>query len=606
MRQSPEVVYPPPVGVHLAPPPAPSADEGLDRVSPQQVLLAAGAVALVAAGAASLGAAGGWLPTALGVLTALASLRCARRQLRASAETLAVAAVVLVVVGDRAHSDTTSAGWLAVLGAVFLVLGRLARNTLAWPIAAWVAAQLAVLTALPDLGLSSLPHVAAVLGTAVAGLLVTLRARRPVAVVALGTSLPWWSVGVLEGTSLVWSTPSPATASGAAALLVVAAGVLVALRRRGGLRRLLGPRPLLPVLSGAVAGSALAGVLHSTGPDGVPVAGYLGLVVAALVAELASTRPNSVVRPTGLALAVTATVLSVANLVADARWTALALLLLAASVPALLVAARQPADRPGALPVAVACLAGAALLTEADGTLGAGRAGPLLLALAVAALGAASLERHSRSEVPLAVSAVVVGVVAVAHVGRSGDLTAIGGAVAVLGAALVGYASRTGRAPARSGGCAALVAAAWLVAADAGLQVPEAYTLPLAAGLLLHSGRRLATAPSWSAWGPALAAAFVPSVFLALVQPDLTRVLLVVLAATVTTTAATGWGVQAPFVVGAVSLTVLAVGRLVAVLPPPGLVALAVAGAALLAVGASYESRRQRAREAIASLADMR
>jgi len=83
-------------------------------------------------------------------------------------------------------------------------------------------------------------------------------------------------------------------------------------------------------------------------------------------------------------------------------------------------------------------------------------------------------------------------------------------------------------------------------------------------------------------------------------------VLLVVAAATLTTTAATGWGVRAPFLVGAGTLAVVAVGRLVAVLPVPGLVAFAVAGAVLLGVGASYESRRRQAREAIASVADMR
>jgi hypothetical protein len=83
-------------------------------------------------------------------------------------------------------------------------------------------------------------------------------------------------------------------------------------------------------------------------------------------------------------------------------------------------------------------------------------------------------------------------------------------------------------------------------------------------------------------------------------------VVLVVGAATLTTIAATGWALQAPFLVGAASLVTVAVGRLVAVLPAPGLVAFAAAGAVLLGVGASYESRRRQAREAIASLADMR
>jgi hypothetical protein len=196
--------------------------------------------------------------------------------------------------------------------------------------------------------------------------------------------------------------------------------------------------------------------------------------------------------------------------------------------------------------------------------------------------------------------------VAVGHVGRNGDGPALAGALAVLGAALVGYAGRTDRVPARAGGCAALVLAGWVFAADAGSRAPEAYTVPLAAVLLLFSGRRLATAPSWSSWGPALLAGYLPAVSLAVLEPDLLRVVLVVVAATVTTIAATGLGVRAPLLVGAGSLVTVAVGRLVAVLPAFGSVAVAVAGALLLAVGASYESRRRQAREAIPSLADMR
>jgi hypothetical protein len=404
----------------------------------------------------------------------------------------------------------------------------------------------------------------------------------------------------------VWTTTSGSAAVLTGLLLVAAAGTLLALRRRPSLRPLLGPRPAVPVLTGAVTGAAVAGVLQALGPVGVPAAGYVGLVTAALVGQFASPGPRSLLRPAGLALAATATGTSVVRLLVDGHLTALALLLLTAAGPAVLVAARQPADRPGALPVTVGCLAGSALLAEADGSLAPGGTGPLLLALAVLALAAATLERHSRAEVPLAVSAVLVGVVAVAHVGRTGHADAASVGLAVLGAALVGYASRTERVPARALGCAALVGAAWLAVGDAGVRVPEAYTLPLAAVLLLYAGRRLRTAGSWTSWGPALLVAFGPSVVLSLVQPDLLRVLLVVLAATLTTITATGEAVRAPFLVGATSLVVVAVGRLAAVLPAAGSVAVAVAGVLLLGVGASYESRRRLAREAVASLADMR
>ncbi|WP_138760288.1 SCO7613 C-terminal domain-containing membrane protein [Modestobacter altitudinis] len=611
MPQEPEVHYPPPLGRALPPPPAPPADEGLRRVTPQQVLLAAGAVAVVVAGAASLSLTGRLVSTVLALAAAAASVRSARRGLRASEETLAIAAVSLSVLGDRATSTDRGVLVLGLLAGLWWLLGRVARSTVTWPVAAWLTAQFAVLTALTGGEPAAPAQVAAVLGTAVAGLLVAVRARRPVAGTALVTAAPWWVTGVVQGLHLVWTTPSGSAAALVGLLLVAAAGALLALRRRPSLRRLLGPRPAVPVLAGAVTGAAVAGVLQALGPAGGPAAGYLGLATAALVGQFASPHPRSLVRPAGLAVAATATGASVVQLLAEGHGTALALLLLTAAAPAVLVAARQPVDRPGALPVTVGCLAGSALLAEADGSLAPGWTGPLLLTLAVVALAAATLERHSRAEVPLAVSAVVVGVVAVAHVGRTGDAAAASVALAVLGAALVGYADRTSRAPARAGGCAALVGAAWLAIGDAGVRVPEAYTLPLAAVLLLYAGRRLRTGDSWSSWGPALVAAFGPSVVLSLVQPDLLRVLLVVVTATLTTITATGLtaaseGVRAPFLVGATSLVVVAVGRLAAVLPAAGSVAVAVAGVLLLGAGASYESRRRQAREAVASLADMR
>uniref|UniRef100_UPI001C20F0A8 SCO7613 C-terminal domain-containing membrane protein n=1 Tax=Modestobacter excelsi TaxID=2213161 RepID=UPI001C20F0A8 len=588
----------------LPPPPAPPAGEGLRRVAPQQVLLAAGAVALVVAGAASLSVIGRLGSTVLALAALAASVRSARRGLRASEETLAIAAVSLSVLGDRASPTGRGVLVLGLLAGLWWLLGRIARSTVTWPVAAWLAAQFAVLTALTGGDAASLTQVAAVLGTAVAGLLVALRARRPVSEIALVTAAPWWVTGVVAGLRLVWTTSSGPAAVLVGLLLVAAAGALLALRRRPSLRPLLGPRPAVPVLAGGVTGAAVAGVLQALGPAGVPAAGYVGLVTAALVGQFASPHPRSLLRPAGLALAATATGASVVRLLVDGHGTALALLLLTAAAPAVLVAARQPADRPGALPVMVGCLAGSALLAEADGSLAPGWTGPLLLTLAVVALAAATLERHSRAEVPLAVSAVVVGAVAVAHVARTGHAAAASVALAVLGAALVGYADRTERVPARAVGCAALVGAAWLAVGDAGVRVPEAYTLPLAAVLLLYAGRRLRTGDSWGSWGPALLAAFGPSVVLGLVQPDLLRVLLVV-AATLTTITATGEGVRAPFLVGATSLVVVAVGRLAAVLPAAGSVAVAVAGVLLLGVGASYESRRQ-AREAVASLADMR
>lgn len=602
-----EVVYPPPVGVPLPPPPA-APEVGPGRVSPQSVLLGAGAVAVVAAGAALLTAGGsGTGRVGVAVLAAAAaavSLRTGYRGLRTTEEVLASTAVVLALVAASASGQVPRPGVLAGLALAFLAVGLVGPTAVSWPVAAWGAGQAAVLTALPGFGLAPVLHAGAVLGTALAGLVVALLGRRPVAVVALMSTAPWWAVGVVEGQRLAWAdSPEGLPRAGAAALLVAASAGLLATRVRRSLRPLLGPRSAVPVVSGLVAGTGVAGALSGVGPLGVAAGGYLGLALAAGVAELAPPHRHAVVRPAGLTAASTLTGLAVVQLLADGRWAALALLLVIAAVPALLVAARQPADRPGALPVAVGCLAGATVLAHTGHVFTRGGTGWLLLALAVVSLGVATRLRRQQPELPLAAAGTVVGGLGLLV---PGDWSGVAGPLAVLGAALTGYAALADRRGARAAGCAALVAAAWLAAATADVRVLEAWSLPAAAGLLLFSGRRLAEAPSWSSWGPALLTGFVPSVALAVTEPGTLRLLLVVAAATLTTTAATGWGVQAPFVVGAGALVVVAAGRLVWALPWPGLVAVAVAGALLLLVGGSYESRRQQAVEVVGRVTDMR
>jgi hypothetical protein len=607
--RSPDAVpYPPPLGSSIPPPPAPPEDAGPGRLSPQSVLLGAGAVAVVAAGAATStdGAAGTsrLVVAALAAVATVASVRAGRRRLRTTEEVLAATAAVLALMAATTATRTLDVPLLAGLVAGFLVVSRVGRTAVTWPVAAWMAAQLAVLAGPAGARLHPAAHVAVVLGTALAGLLIAGSARRAVAVVALVTTVPWWVAGVAEAQRLAWSADAAGWARAAAAgLLAVAAAALLATRSRRTLRPLFGPRPAVPVLSGVVAGAGVAGALSGAGPVGVPTTGYLGLALAAVVAERASTRPGAVVRPAGLAAASTLAGLAVVELSIDGRWAALALLLALAALPALLVAARQPADRPGALPVAVGCLAGATVLAHAGGVFAADRAGTILLVLALATLGAATLLREHRSEVPLAVTGTVVGALALA---LPGDSSSAAAPLAVLGAALTGYGTLAHRRSARAVGCAALVAAAWLTAAAAEVAALEAWTLPAAAGLLLFSGRRLADAPSWSAWGPALLTGYVPSVLLAVLEPGVGRLLLVVAAATLTTTAASRWDVQAPFVVGAGALVVVALGRLVEALPWPALIAVAAAGTVLVGMGASYENRRGQARAAVGRVADMR
>ncbi|MEU2348939.1 hypothetical protein [Modestobacter sp. NPDC049651] len=610
MARRSEVVYPPPLAA--APPPPPAAEsDGVGRLSPQLVLVGAGAVAVVAAGGASVAgaSAGQVLLTLLVVALAAGSVTAGHRELRTSEETLAAACAVLAAIGAEATSRSSAESpvlLLALLSAAFLAVSGLARGAATWPIAAWCAGQLAVLSALGGLELAPAEHVAALLGTASAGVAVALRARRPVALVALATSLPWWGVGVVEGARLAWRVDG-VTAGTAAALMTAGAAGLLALRTRRELHRWLGPRPAVPVVAGAVAGTGLAGALQAIGPAGEAATGWLGLAVAAAVGAAASPGPRSLLRPAGLSLATTLTLLAVVQLLRDGHWTVLAVQLAVAAVPAVLVAARQPADRAGALPIAVGCLAASVALAEADGQLPAAAAGPLLLLIGTAALAGAAVLRGNRSERSLAVAGTVVGIAAVVHQRLAPDdpsSPVLG--LAVLGAALLGYGALTDRSRARALGCAALVLAAWVAAADAGLRVPEAYTLPAAIMLLLYPARGLADGPSWPTWGPGLLVGFLPSGWLAVTEPDLVRLVGVLLAAVAAVAAGTLLEVRAPFAVGAGVLVGVAVGRVLVSLPPAGQLALLVVGVALIAAGTGYEDARRSAVRLAAHVADLR
>ena len=75
------------------------------------------------------------------------------------------------------------------------------------------------------------------------------------------------------------------------------------------------------------------------------------------------------------------TVLSVAQLAAAGGWSQLCLLLVLTAAPTVFVAVHRPEDRPVAVPTALGCLAGAALLALPDGLLSPVATAVLLTAL---------------------------------------------------------------------------------------------------------------------------------------------------------------------------------------------------------------------------------
>ncbi|MFF0448699.1 SCO7613 C-terminal domain-containing membrane protein [Streptomyces sp. NPDC004609] len=255
--------------------------------------------------------------------------------------------------------------------------------------------------------------------------------------------------------------------------------------------------------------------------------------------------------------------------------------------------------------------------------------------LVIAVCGAAGLESHRMGPVLLVVPAVVA--VVAARLGRSPLAVPLEGTAAVVGLSAVpfavehrptlalvlalggviaaGTAIRPERRPGAGYAAAGLfLAATWVRLAASGVTAPEAYTLPvtvlaLAVGVLRR--RRDAEVPSWTAYGPGLAATLVPSLHAAWGDAHWLRPLLLGLAALAVTLAGARLRLQALLVLGGAVLAldalhelapyvVQVVGALPRWLPP------ALAGLLLLGVGATYEQRLRDARRLRESVGRMR
>ena len=125
--------------------------------------------------------------------------------------------------------------------------------------------------------------------------------------------------------------------------------------------------------------------------------------------------------------------------------------------------------------------------------------------------------------------------------------------------------------------------------------VPEAYTLPFA-GLTLLAGileaRQRTELSSWAAYGPALLAAFVPTIAIVLATEagDL-RELLLLLGAVATLIVGARLQQQAPVVIGALATAIAAIHFATTLVGP--WVVLVPVGVVLLLLGATNESRRR-------------
>jgi hypothetical protein len=188
-------------------------------------------------------------------------------------------------------------------------------------------------------------------------------------------------------------------------------------------------------------------------------------------------------------------------------------------------------------------------------------------------------------------------VLATGHSGHSAGICTVWGIAVGLRALLRGQGTDARRYRVVAATAVELVAY-WLLLAENEVSVVEAYTVPAAAVATLAgwlAARRRPGLSSWTAYGPALIAAFAPS--LAVVMPEegapVRRLALGVAAVAVVLVGAR-WRLRAPFVVGGAVLALLAVHEVALVWDLiPRWAPLAAAGLGLVAVATTYERRRR-------------
>jgi hypothetical protein len=616
----------PPEPPAAAPPPPSPAPPGRPprRVSPQQVLLGLGALLVVAAGIAFVAVA--WTRLGLvfqsAVMATVTATACgvsawtARRGLRATEEALAAAGAALLAVDLGAAHALGLWGldgvpvrlWTAVscalVAAVALGLGRRTRSTVTWPLVALLAVQLVPLLLLPGDAIAGAAGVAAVLGTALLDVVVLLGLRRVLAPVAQVLAALWAAAAAAGGVLVAWAGTT-VDAWTTTALLAAAGAVGLLLRQDA---RLTGRLPAAPAVAAAGATAtalALTGALARADLPGWVAAAALGLVLLTAAVPAAPHRTAlAALLPSGGLL----TAGGAALLAADGRAGVLGLVALAGTVPAALAAVRLPGLRPQATVAALLCPVGAVLLAREAGWLGAAVAGLLVVLVAAAGFALAAARAGTPEEPAAAGAAALATLLAAVSSAETGAWGQVAVQLAVAGAAAGAYALVAHRLDVAVLAVADLVVACWVAAGGAAVQTVEVYTLPAAAGLLVVALPQLrAGARSWAAEGAAVATALAPSALVAVAEPSAPRLVLVVVAAGALTVAGTVTHRQAPFVVGAASLAFVVLGRLTPYAPlAPRWLTLAVVGLLLLALGATYERRRQQAREAVAWVAQMR
>ncbi|MGW5563689.1 SCO7613 C-terminal domain-containing membrane protein [Streptomyces tendae] len=279
-------------------------------------------------------------------------------------------------------------------------------------------------------------------------------------------------------------------------------------------------------------------------------------------------------------------------------------------------AGRRPRHAPFTVPAALAHATALACALGASAGLRPPHTALLVLVVpAVAALIASrssgSRASGSRATVPVEVAGAAAGLLALALVVPDPPMLAL--VLSLNGVVAAATALRPERRAVGWAAAVLLLAAAWVRLAAWEVGTPEAYTLPVTGPALVvgYLRRRRDTAvSSWTAYGPGLAATLVPSLLAAWDDQHWLRPLLLGVAALAVTLVGARRRLQAPLVLGAGVLALVALHELAPYLTQvvgalPRWVPPALAGLVLLVLGATYEHRlrdARRLREALGRL----
>jgi hypothetical protein len=564
---------------------------------------------LLARAAAVLGSAGTW--STVIVVAAVSALDGGPTDRLTGAGVLAAAAAVAGLVAALWRDDDTirplGAGTATGVGLAAVWIGASATVTgdAWWPVAAAPCALvLAGALRVPRAWGDAPALVGGVMG-ALASLPFVAAALDGVAMAMIASREPWGHDLGTTTHALAEGMVDPPTAGIAAAHLAVLAFSAVAVADRVGRQ----------VAVGAAGALALGAVIAVPAVVDLPVwAATATTLVAAHIPMFWVTSPGGVGRSPLLLLVTTGT-------------SALALLWSSAAPATTVVAV-------GAVGVLGAWVAGAALRDDGPVDVALAAASAAVVAacaevgLVVAALGGepaaawsagalaaaaatcvgASLDpAGTRTDLRGVIARLAEATAAAAHVvALAGAADAAGAPVtSVLLAA--GAATATVHAAVRPGrqvvaatwAAAEALAVVWLQLAHARVDVPEAYTLPVAvaflsAALLARRSGLSQGQPSWTVHGPWLVAALGPTVALALDDPGLVRPLGGLVAGVVVLVAGAISHRRAPVDVGAATVAVLGLRQLSPVVADlPNWATLGSCGLVLLAVGATFEQRRR-------------